>query len=451
MTLRESAFGQRWLFAHLSRLLPDFPNVSLCVALSGGVDSSVLLTALATPRRARPTLRAVHVDHGLHPNSVTWSAHCRALAQSLGVPLQVLAARVERGRGQSLEAAAREARYALLEANLARGEILLTAHHEDDQLETVLLQLFRGSGLAGMAAMPELAAFGTGFLARPLLTRSRAELEAWARQKSLAWVEDDTNADESLDRNYLRRRLVPLIRARWPGVGSCVARSSRHAAEAHELLETIARRDIERAADGNSLAASALRGLSLPRRRNAVRFWIVRSGFTLPDTRRLDEICGPLIDARPDANPRVAWGEVVLRRETGRLSIGPATQAVRTGRASEALLWDWAAEGTCELPDHGGRLELRHDPRGPLDLDRLPKALTVRRRVGGERLRPRRGGPTRALKNLLQEAHVPPGERERLPLICSPARVLAVADLWLDESVQAGPGTRRRGRLRWRR
>ncbi len=440
-------FGQQWLFTRLSQLLRGFPDVSLCVALSGGVDSSALLTALATPRRARPRLRAIHVDHGLHPNSGLWSAHCRTLARGLKVPLEVVATRVERARGESLEAAARTARYALLEANLSAGEVLLTAHHEDDQLETVLLQLFRGSGVAGIAAMPEITAFGRGILARPLLGCARSQLEEWARAKRVAWVEDDTNADEGLDRNYLRRRVLPLLRERWPGIASSVGRSARHAARAQKLLDEVARRDIERAADGDGLAASALRALSPDRRRNAVRFWIARSGFTVPDTRRLDEICGPLLQARPDANPRVSWGDLVLRRERGRLSISN----VRRTSGSGALEWNWIARTTCDLPDAGGQLELSQDLRGPLDLDALPTLLTVRTRSGGERLRPRRGGPTRALKSLLQEAHVPPGERARLPLVCSGGRVLAVADLWLDESVQAGAGARRRARLLWRR
>lgn len=439
-------FGQHWLFERLAHLLPDFPAVSLCVALSGGVDSSALLTALATPRRQRPGLRAVHVDHGIHPNSTLWSAHCRALASRLGVPLQVLATRVRRARGESLEAAARAVRYTLLAANLQEGEILLTAHHEDDQLETVLLQLFRGSGLAGIAAMPELALFGKGLLLRPLLTRTRAQLTAWSRANSVEWVEDDTNADEGLDRNYLRRRVVPLIRERWPSVGSSVGRSARHAAEAQRLLDTVALRDVEHAADGNSLLVSSLRALPLERTRNALRFWIARCGYTLPDSRRLAEMCGPLLHARPDANPQVSWSGAVLQRERGRLAIRNSAPAP----GDAAFEWRWRASRTFELPD-GGQLELRQDPEGSLDLDALPEGLTIRRRAGGERLRLRRGGPSRALKNLLQEAHVPLGERARLPLIWSDERLLAVGDLWCDESVQARPGASRRGRLLWRR
>jgi tRNA(Ile)-lysidine synthase len=440
-------FGQGRLFERLADLLRDFPDVSLCVALSGGLDSSALLTALATPRRKRPRLRAVHVDHGIHPNSTAWSAHCRGLAGRLGVPLKVLATKVTRPRGESLEAAARKARYALLEGDLADGEILLTAHHQDDQLETVLLQLFRGSGLAGIAAMPEVAPFGKGLLVSPLLSRTRAELEAWSRSHSVVWVEDDTNADESLDRNYLRRRVIPLIRERWPSVGSSVGRSARHAAEAQRLLDAVARRDVERAADGDSLAVSALRALPPERRRNALRYWIARSGHSLPDTRRLEEMCGPLLDARPDANPHVVWNGAALQREAGRLAIRAAVLAAEAA----VLEWHVAVSQTCGLPNGGGQLELRQDPGGSLDLDAMPEVLTVRSRAGGERLRPRRGGPSRALKNLLQEARVPLGERARLPLIWSGARLLAVGDLWCDESVQARPGTRRRGRLVWLR
>jgi tRNA(Ile)-lysidine synthase len=472
MTGTPRAFGHQWLFARLSQLLPDFPDVSLCVALSGGLDSSVLLTALAMPRRARPRLRAIHIDHGLHPNSRLWSAHCRRLARQLKVPLQVLATKVTRVRGESLEAAARAARYALLEAQLAPGEVLLSAHQEDDQLETVLLQLFRGSGLAGISAMPEITAFGEGLLARPLLSCRRSQLQQWAESTGLTWVEDETNADESLDRNYLRRRVLPLLRTRWPGVASSVARSARHAAQAQRVLDEVARRDVERAADGDCLMSSVLRGLGPQRRRNALRFWIARCGFTVPNTRRLDEMCGPLLAARPDANPRVAWADLIVRRERGRLSIARVERAssARVERASvvrgqpgssargepgsggAGVTWKWTEQAICKLAGGGsGQLELRQDPRGPLDLDALPPELTVRARAGGERLRPRRGGPTRALKGLLQEAQVTPGERSRLPLVCSGARVLAVADLWLDESIQAGPGARRRGRLRWRR
>jgi tRNA(Ile)-lysidine synthase len=437
-------FGTQWLTSRLADLLPGFPDVRLVVAFSGGVDSTALLAALAANRPNGLQVRAVHVNHGLHPNASKWSEHCRALARELGVPLEVLAVKIARSAGVSLEAAARDARYGLLARVLEPGEFLLTAHHEDDQVETVLLQLFRGAGMAGLAAMPDIAPFAGGWLARPLLSRSRAELEDWARGAGLSWADDDTNADETLDRNYLRRRVLPLIRERWPGVGSAVSRSARHAAEGQRLLDMIARSDTDRASSGPDLFVPALRALQPDRRRNALRFWIARSGARVPDTSRLEELAGPVIDARPDANPRVTWGDVEVQRHADVLSIN---STVRRAADSPTIDWPWRSVPVLELPDAGGTLELKPDAHGPIDLDAVPVTVTVRHRQGGERLRPRRGGPRRTLKSLLQESHLSIGERARLPLVFSGATLLAVGSLWVDESIQVTPGARHRGRL----
>lgn len=374
--------------------------------------------------------------------------------------VRVLTTRVTRDRGVSLEAAARDARYALLAAELKPGECLLTGHHEDDQLETVLLQLFRGAGLAGIAAMPAIMPFASGWLARPLLSRSRAELEAWARSHDLSWIDDDTNADESLDRNYLRRQVLPLIRERWKGVGSAVSRSARHAAEGQRLLDSLARTDVERASSGAALFVPSLRALPPDRRRNALRFWITQRGVRVPDTSRLDELAGPLIDARPDANPSVTWGDVTVSRHADLLTIaavgrqrradesgaeGP--REIEAGSRGEPLEWLWITAPRLDLGTEGGTLELKADPHGPIDLDVLPERVTVSRRSGGERLRPRRGGPRRTLKSLLQESHLPIAQRSRLPLVFSGVTLLAVGSLWVDESIQVSPGTLRRARL----
>ena len=423
------------------------------MAFSGGVDSSVLLAALAGLRgsglgaKRGLRVRAIHVNHGIHPNAGKWASHCRAFARRLGVPIKVLTTKVVRSKGISLEAAAREARYGLLVKHLESEEILVTGHHEDDQLETVLLQLFRGSGLAGLAAMPDLAQFARGQLARPLLPWSREQLVAWARAKDLTWIEDDTNEDQSLDRNYLRRTVLPLIRNRWSGVASSVARSARHAAEGQKLLDEIARKDVARAADGASLNVGALRALAPDRRRNALRFWIARAGHKLPDTRRLEEISGALLDARPDSKPQVSWGQVSAQRDGALLMLRPRA----AGSGASEVLWDWRNAPESTLHWGEGTLELRPDSNGPLDFELLPSPLTVRRRRGGERLRLRRGGPSRTLKNLLQEAHVPVTERAVLPLLFAGEQLLIAADLWISAAMQAAPGTTGRGRLVWRR
>lgn len=437
---RRTPFNPGWLMQELQRLLR--PPWSLCVAFSGGVDSTALLAALAQGHPPVQALRALHVDHGLQPRSKDWAEHCRELGRRLHVPLTVLPIEVPRGPGLSLEAEARKARYHALAAALQPGEVLLTAHHQDDQLETVLLQLLRGAGLPGLAAMPALTPFPPGQLARPLLSCTRAELAGWVHAQGLPYVEDESNANESLERNYLRRRILPLIQARWPGAGSAVSRSARHAAEAQQLLEEVAARDLGKAAHGAELMVPHLRRLPSARRRNALRFWITQSGHRPPDARRLAELAGPMLEARGDANPVVAWGDTLVRRHAGRLSIS----ARRPPTDAQVLCWDWTY--SCELP-HGGRLALTPDPRGPLNLAALPAQLVVRTRSGGERLTPVRGGARRAVKSLLQEARIPLSQRAHLPLIFAGDTLIAVADLWLDASVQADGDTPSRGRLIW--
>jgi tRNA(Ile)-lysidine synthase len=437
--------------------VPAWPDVRLCVALSGGVDSVVLLAALCQSRSKKTRVRAVHVHHGLHPNADAWSEHCSALAKKLTVPLTTLRVKVAAERGESVEAAAREARYEALANTLDEGEVLLTAHHEDDQLETVLLQLMRGAGIAGLAAMPEVAQFGRGMLARPLLTRTRAELEAWATANELTWIEDDTNANEQFDRNYLRRQVLPLIRSRWPGASRAVARSARHAAEAKGLLDALARADVERASNGVALSVQRLRVLPPDRRRNAVRYWIARAGHQLPDATRLDEITRTLLDARPDANPFVEWNGVRVQRHADviGLSVGFVKESGSSSAAAlsnEGTVWDWRASPEIALAVPKGTLSLEPDPHGPLDASKLPETLTIRTRRGGERLRPKAGGRMKTLKSLLQESRIPLSERANLPLVFSGEQLLAVGARWLDASVQAaGSATPRRARLHWTR
>jgi tRNA(Ile)-lysidine synthase len=440
------SFSPRWLRAELQQLLPDFPAARVCVAFSGGLDSTALLAALAQLRAPTLTLRALHVDHGINPRSRAWSRHCARVAAALGVPLTVRRARIARVPGESLEALARAARYRILARSLAPGEALLSAHHQDDQLETVLLQLLRGAGVAGLAAMPVSAAFGPGVLLRPLLHVGRAQLAHWAQRQRLEWVEDDSNAELHFDRNYLRAQVLPALRARWPAAARNVARSARHAAEALELLAAQGAADAGRASVGAALSARVLRTLAPARRHNALRHWIARHGYRAPPESRLQELAGALLRARADAHPSVAWDGVRVQRSGDLLALSSASATT----PPRVQVWDWRAQRRCPLADSAS-LELRPDAHGPLDLDRLPGLLNIATRRGGEALRPRLGGPRRTLKRLLQETRLPPRERAQLPLLFDGPRLLAVADLWLDESVQAQPGSRRRARLIYRR
>ncbi|MGD9597326.1 MAG: tRNA lysidine(34) synthetase TilS [Steroidobacteraceae bacterium] len=447
-----AAFGPVPLAARLAALIASFPDARVAVAFSGGGDSLALLAAIATVARRRPrlALRALHVDHGLDAASGHWARRCRALAGAQGVRFGVRRVAVAAGPGESLEAAARTARYAAFARALAPGECLLTAHHLDDQAETVLLQLLRGAGVAGLAAMPARAPLGRGWLLRPLLDVPRAALRDYARRRRLEWIEDPMNADPRFDRVFVRQAVLPPLLGRWPGAVRALARSACHAAEAQRLLAGLAATDLATAAEGADLAVTALRRLTPERRRNAVRYWVARHGGRMPDARRLAEVCGPLLAARRDARPAVWWEGGGVQRIAGQRLVWRRAPEVAPP-AGDGVDWAWRERSMLWLPGARGRLELRGDAHGDIDLAALPATVAVRWRRGGERLRPRAGGPARTVKRLLQEARVAAWERAALPLVFSGTQLLAVADRWTDASVQAGAGTAARARLVWHR
>ena len=441
------AFEPAWLGAQLRTLLGALRGRRLCVAFSGGLDSSALLAALAALRRSeRFSLRALHVNHQLHPGAAALAATAAARARALRVPCQIVKVRVERIRGESLEALARTARYRALAARLGHGELLLTAHHQEDQLETVLLALLRGSGVRGLAAMSLLTPWADTLLLRPLLGVSRSQLQRYAQARGLKWSEDPSNRDERFDRNYLRLRVLPLLQQRWPAAATTVARSAVQLAEARDLLEQLARDSLRHARDGAALRVSVLRGWALPQRRNALRCWIRERGLTPPDHRRLREIAGPMLAAKNDALPRVSWRGGELRRHADRLYafVGSAPAAF------EAIeRWDWQAQPWLALSG-GSELGLVRDRHGDVRLAALPRHLGVRFRHGGERLPSAHGHL--ALKDLLQTQGLAPWERAMVPLIMHRQRIIAVAELWVDPDYRVDDGgNAHRGRFRWRR
>ncbi len=440
-------FDAAWLGYQLRAMIGALHARRLCVAYSGGLDSGALLSALAQLRtRERFRLRAVHVDHGIQPQSARWARAARARARVLCVPCRIVELSIETSRGESLEAAARDARYRALAAALAPDELLLTAHHQEDQLETVLLALLRGSGVRGLAAMSAVTPWAHTLLLRPLLPVSRAQLEQYVRRRALEWSDDPSNADERFDRNYLRRSVLPLIRQRWPAAAATVTRSARHLAEARRLLEQQALAALEDARDGATVRVSVLRRLSLPQRRNAIQLWIAERGLPPPDHRRLHEICGPLLAARGDAVPKVRWRGAELRRHIDRLF---ACRVTEQAEQTAVERWDWRAHPWLPLAG-GGALGLVRDRHGDVHLPALPPLLSVRHRLGGERMQGPQGRV--ALKDLLQARGVAPWERATVPLVVHAGRIIAVADLWLDGSYGCREArATERGRFRWRR
>ena len=420
------------------------PRPRVIVAFSGGIDSTVLAHLFVKQRRKLGRLRLAHVDHGLQPASAAWSRHCARIARQWDVPFLSLKANIKRGK-ESPEAAARDARYQLLVAAMERGEVLVTAQHRDDQAETLLLQLMRGAGIAGLAAMPSIAPFGPGYLARPLLGVSRREIELLAREAKLSWIEDPSNADTRFSRNFLRQRLMPLMREHWPGVDKALARTATHMAEAATALQERAGEDLARLADGAGLSVTAMRALPVARRRNALRAFIARHGVEMPEASRLKEMSGPLLNSRPDAQPEVAWADARIMRRSGRLEI---RRTRHTSTEITAKSWRWRNDRRLSLDL--GTLELIDDIAGPIDLARLPPVLELRARSGGERLRISANARTQTLKRLLQDAKIPLELRARMPLLFGNGRLIVVGDRWVDASVAATVKSRRRARLRWR-
>lgn len=392
-----------------------------CVALSGGLDSTVLLHLLASlaQRETLPPLSAIHIHHGMQAVADAWPAHCRELCAALSVPLQVEYVQV--APGASLERAARNARYAAFVARLGTGELLLTAQHRDDQAETLLFRLLRGAGVQGLAGMPVSRALGAGYLLRPLLDCSRTELLAYAQAHGLAWVDDPSNADERFSRNYLRRQVVPALLSRWPHASANMARSAAHLSEAAQLLDELAQQDIaaaQRSAEFAwlslpNLALPTLRDLSEPRQRNALRYWL-RPLTAMPDS---EHWAGwrALRDAASDAAPiwRLAAGE--LRRSDDRLW-WLAGDWLRSPALPQVAV---QANQRVALPGNG---LVRIDGQLPAGNWQLGY-----RQAGEQILLPGRG--RRDLKRLFNELRVPAFVRDRLPLLRLDNQVVAVANL----------------------
>jgi len=406
------------------------------IALSGGLDSTALAHLLATTRAQHgKSLLAVHVDHRLHPDSASWAAQCQALAAEFEIDFACEVVHVDVDSGQGTEAAARDARYTALCNHIAGGDWLLSAHHQDDQAETLLLNLLRGSGPAGVAAMPSIRKLGDSWLVRPLLDVSRDELESYAASEDLSWIDDPSNDDCSFDRNFLRKEVIPILASRWPGSGTTLARSAELARESANLLTELA--DLDRASiggTGSRLPVSALSKLSSSRQRNLLRRVTQLAGLPAPAAAHLQLIVEQLLPARADAEPLVAWPGAEARRYRDTLYLLPAISAAdfECGQSLDSsAVTIGPGLGELLLVDGGGR---------GLSRDVVARGLTLHRRKGGEEIKPVGQSHTRKLKKLLQEEGIVPWQRGLLPLVYSGGDLVAVADLWIAADVVAENG-----------
>ncbi|NOY61547.1 MAG: tRNA lysidine(34) synthetase TilS [Gammaproteobacteria bacterium] len=407
------------------------------VAYSGGCDSHVLLHALVALRSNLPgsTIAAVHVNHGLNARAAEWADHCRATCAQLAVDYHLLQVDATAAPGESPEAVARTARYRAFATLLDEGDWLLTAHHRDDQAETLLLQLLRGAGAKGLAAMPQAAAFSSGTLMRPLLSFSREQLRHYAHGQQLQWIEDDSNQNEAFARNYLRHQIVPRIEQRWPAASRVIARSAAHLAESSALLDELAATDLESvAADGGAtVRCSALLTLSPARQRNLLRYWIYRRGFALPSQSHLQHLLSDVVGAKIDAEPCIRWRGAEVRRYRDALSI--MTPLPEPPSVDLSLQW----QPTAPLRD--ARLAGTLSAKVVLGagMKQPDGALEIRFRQGGERCQPTGCSERTTVKKLLQQYAVPYWERAYIPFIYVNGELAAVAGLWVCEAHRCAP------------
>jgi len=402
--------------------------VRVCVAFSGGADSTALLHGLCRLRAERDglELRAVHVNHGLHPDAGSWAAHCRRVCEHFSVPIVVRHVTVGRVQGGP-EAAARAARYAAFADVLGDGELFVTAHHEDDQLETMLLRLARGTGPAGLAGIPVRVPFGRGTLLRPLLSLPRELLRDQAEEADVGWIDDPANSDCAVDRSYLRRRVVPALRARWPAVGVTAGRAARLCGEASALIDALAGIDAGALAEGPRIALNGFRELEPARQRNLLRFVARRHGVVPPGEARLADGLRQLMEARPDGSPVLAWPGGQFRRYRDHLYFLDFDPDAIPMSGNRELAWD--GHGVLELGPVRGRLTLREEPAGELAACCAGPGVKVRFRAGGERLRARDRSHHRSLKDVLREHGVVPWMRRHVPLLYRGDALMAVGDL----------------------
>ena len=398
------------------------------IGYSGGIDSHVLLHLCASMAHLKEKITAVYVHHGLQLEADAWAEHCKKTATGLGVDFKVIRVDAIAGQGESPEEVARNARYTALRTLIETDDLLLVAQHREDQLETVLLQLFRGSGLSGLSAMPAFMNFGKGVLLRPLLNTPKIAVEVYAKLHNLSWIEDPSNQSNNFNRNFLRNAIVPLLKQRWPACDKTVARSAGHCAEAQLLLSEQTKKlflPIFNVLD-ETLSISKLMAYSLTQQRLVIREWFQMLNLKMPSQAFIERIQSDVISARPDSDPLLSGKGYCIRRYRDKLyclkvagaekivaSIWPKMQTLFSFSAGQALYFMPSSAGIC--------------------YDKWQKStVVVKARSGGEKISlPGRKGH-HDLKQLFQEAGIAPWERAGIPLIYLDDKLAVVGNLWIS-------------------
>ncbi|MFW0039586.1 MAG: tRNA lysidine(34) synthetase TilS [Coxiella endosymbiont of Dermacentor silvarum] len=404
------------------------------IAYSGGLDSHVLLHAMneCLKKNSLLHIQALHINHKINPKSDLWEKHCQHTCEKLKVPFQAKQLRLTIYPGDSIEAVARKARHEIFRCIIRENENILTAHTQNDQAETFLLQLMRGSGIKGLSAIPMKKKLGSGYLLRPLLDFNRSELKVYAEKNYLHWIEDDMNLELRFNRNYLRHTVLPILQRRWHEAPAIISRSASHCAEATFLLNQLADNDLKAIQIGAKLAIKTLLQLTPERQRNVLRRWISCRGFLTPQTKQLEQIRKDVLEARESANPIFTYDNVEIRRyrnELYLLDFSPPHDA--------NLVIPWDFQRLLILPNNFGILKATKRKGEGIKVMPDIHQITVRFRQGGERCQPVGRKESHALKKLMQAWKIPAWKRNSIPLIYRNEKLAAIVGYCVCEDFMA--------------
>lgn len=406
------------------------------VAYSGGIDSSVLLHQLVQLRKkiVLPPVCAIHIHHGLNPQADAWQNHCNKNCKQLGVDFYSFAVTINQDSTKSIEELARESRYSVFENFVEKTDVLLMAHHQEDQAETMLLRLLRGAGPKGLAGMPSSRRLGQGVLVRPFLDVSKDTIRTYADHHQLVWVEDDSNQDNQFDRNFLRNDIFPLIKKRWPHYTQSWVRAANLCKETDELCTEWARLDWQnvQGSKTGTLSVKALEQLSVLRQRNVVRYWLAQHQLTMPSQAQLDILLTDVLHAKADAQPLLAWPGVEIRRFQDNLYAMPPLQF---DSSVVVAPFEWDMETPLALSI--GELIAQQTKGDGIALKKITEPLAIRYRQGGERCKPAGRVGSHPVKKLFQEYGVEPWLRDQWPLLYMGETLIAAPNLWVCEEFQA--------------
>lgn len=403
-----------------------FENKTIWIAFSGGMDSHVLLSLCHAIRKEHAIqLRAIHINHNLSPYASIWMKHCEHVCKDYEIEFVTRTIQIDSTCGDSLEELARDKRYAVFAECMGEGDVLLTAHQQDDQAETMLLQLFRGAGLKGLAAMPSIKSFARGIHARPLLSVTRDEINDYAESQHLKWIEDESNQNIKFSRNFIRHEIVPQLKKHWPSVTQTISRSAQHCAEAQYLLQEFVDPLLQTMQGSQAKTVSVQKLLSQndAMQRLLLRTWISKNAFPIPDTSKIETIRHDVLTAAHDRMPCVMWEGTELRRFRDDLYLMPALPPHEFTHLSA---WNFAEP--LALPGIG-TLSASLVPGKGIRSD--IKQVSIGFRRGGEIAAiPGRGNHT--LKNLMQEWEIPPWLRDRIPLIFANQKLIGAVGYFVD-------------------